>query len=190
MVTSNGCLSITTVMVPCAMPVELALKPAASTRRATSSGSAVVATSISVGQLQQRIAHRAADHAHFLAVAVEHVKQPRQRAFLRPGDVELAVGGAGVHHRVVPARIAVLDMRRDVSRARRRADDSRNRRSCRAPARAPRWRGESRAPAAMIHVDRRRLRRPQTPPYSTKGVTDSQDLGEDGRVGFDPDRWW
>ena len=44
-VTSNGRLSITTVMVPCSMPVGTGLKPAADARRITSWGIAVVATS-------------------------------------------------------------------------------------------------------------------------------------------------
>ena len=38
---------MTAVTVPCSMPVGTALPPAASTRRMTSSGNAVVATSIS-----------------------------------------------------------------------------------------------------------------------------------------------
>ena len=46
-VTSNGRLSATTVSVPCSIPVGTALKPAASTRRITSGGNAVVAMSMS-----------------------------------------------------------------------------------------------------------------------------------------------
>ena len=34
---------------------------------------------------EQRVAHGAADHARFLAVAVEHVEQPRQRSLAQPG---------------------------------------------------------------------------------------------------------
>ena len=34
---------------------------------------------------EQRVAHRAADHARLLAVAIEHRKQPRQRALAQPG---------------------------------------------------------------------------------------------------------
>ena len=36
---------------------------------------------------EQRIAHRAADHARLFAVAVEHVEQPRQRALPQPRGV-------------------------------------------------------------------------------------------------------
>ena len=36
---------------------------------------------------EQRIAHRAADHARLLAVAIEHREQPRQRALAQPGRV-------------------------------------------------------------------------------------------------------
>ena len=72
---------MTTVMVPCSMPVGTGLKPAAATRLTTSSGTAVVATSISsTVKPMQRVAHRAADHARLLAVAIEHAEQARQRA--------------------------------------------------------------------------------------------------------------
>ena len=44
-------------------------------------GVAVVATSISSAlKPEERVAHRAADHARFFAVAVEHAEQARQRA--------------------------------------------------------------------------------------------------------------
>ena len=33
----------------------------------------------------QRIAHGAADHARFLAVAIEHLEQPRDRSAGQPG---------------------------------------------------------------------------------------------------------
>ncbi len=48
-VTSKPVPSITTVTVPCSTPVGTGRKPAAAARRITSSGSAVVATSISPG---------------------------------------------------------------------------------------------------------------------------------------------
>ena len=47
-------------------------------------------------QAEQRVAHRAADHARLLAVAVEHGEQPRQRAGGKPRLVELAIGAAFV----------------------------------------------------------------------------------------------
>ena len=89
-----------TVTVPCSMPVGFALKPAASTRRTTSCGTAVVATSISpTGKLHQRIAHRAADDTRFLAVAIEQREQAGDRAVLEPGGVAEM---RAVRHRVVP----------------------------------------------------------------------------------------
>ena len=90
---------MTTVTVPCSMPVGTGLKPAAVTRLTTSSGTAVVATSISaIGMPMQRIAHRAADHARLLAVAVEHAEQARQRARAQPRRAgEPARGRAGRH---------------------------------------------------------------------------------------------
>ena len=58
------------------------------TRRITSAGSAVVATSISAtGSPKQRVAHGAADDARFLAVAIEQRKEPRNRAFVQPGRI-------------------------------------------------------------------------------------------------------
>ena len=91
---------MTTVTVPCSMPVGTAFQPAASTRRTTSSGTAVVATSISpTGTLQQRIAHRAADHARFFAVAIEQREQARDLALFEPGRIaELR----SFRHRVTP----------------------------------------------------------------------------------------
>ena len=69
-VTSNGRPSTIAVTVPCSMPVGTAFPPAAATRRITSSGKAVVAISISpTGRLHQCVAHGAADHAGFFAVA-------------------------------------------------------------------------------------------------------------------------
>ena len=73
---------------------------------------------------EQRVAHRAADHARLLAVAVEHVEQPRQRALAQPRG---ARGASGRHVSLRPPRheLAVLDMRRLVGRARRRAGEMR-----------------------------------------------------------------
>ena len=72
---------MTTVTVPCSIPVGTGLKPAAVTRFTTSSGTAVVATSISaIGISEQRVSHGAADHARLLAVAIEHRQQARQAA--------------------------------------------------------------------------------------------------------------
>ena len=50
--------------------------------------------------VDQRIAHRAADHARFLAVAIEHGEQTRQRAAGEPGRVaQAAIGAAGLRRR-------------------------------------------------------------------------------------------
>ena len=50
-------------------------------------------------QFHQRIAHRAADDAGFLAVAIEQREQARELAVLEPGGV---VEMGAVRHRVVP----------------------------------------------------------------------------------------
>ena len=82
-VTSNGWPSTTSVTVPCSMPVGTLLMCGCLARRITSSGSAVVAMSMSpTGIFEQRIAHGAADHARLLAVAVEqreHARAPDRR---------------------------------------------------------------------------------------------------------------
>ena len=88
-VTSCGRPSATTVTVPCSMPVGTALKPAASTRRdhlvgRGGGGDVDVAHRL----VEQRVAHRAADHARLLAVAIEQREQERQRAFPQPGGLE------------------------------------------------------------------------------------------------------
>ena len=56
------------------------------------------------GQIEQRIAHRAADYARFLAVAVEHAEQARQRAAREPGRAGKTAGGRASRrrHLVVP----------------------------------------------------------------------------------------
>ena len=67
------------------MPVGTAFSPAAAARRITSSGTAVVAMSMSLErQPHQRVARRAADHARLLAVAVEHRERARQRRRVEP----------------------------------------------------------------------------------------------------------
>ncbi len=90
-VTSNGRPSITTVTVPWSMPVGTALKPAAvgaahHLLRQRRGGDVDVA----MRQAEQRVAHRAADHARLLAVAVEHGEQGARAAVRRShGGVEL-----------------------------------------------------------------------------------------------------
>ncbi len=44
---------------------------------------------VAMRQAEQRVAHRAADHARLLAVAVEHGEQARSGGSLQPGRVEL-----------------------------------------------------------------------------------------------------
>src|SRR5664280_947923 len=51
---------------------------------------------------EQRVAHRAADHARLLAVTVEHPKQTRQRACRQPGRVAQAARGRAGRHLVCP----------------------------------------------------------------------------------------
>ena len=108
---------------------------APATRRITSSGSAVVATSISPGgSPMQRVAHRAADHARLLAVAIEHREQARERPSRQPGGAIEADARCAVTSLLPRNEFAVLHMRRHIGApwaARRRI--ARARRSCRAP---------------------------------------------------------
>src|SRR5262245_42685699 len=53
---------------------------------------------------EQRIAHRPADDARLLAVAVQHGKQPRQRARGKPGIADVESGAAVVRHPEVAAK--------------------------------------------------------------------------------------
>ena len=50
----------------------------------------------------ERVAHRAADHARFLAVAVEHAEQARQRARAQPRRAGEAARGRAGRHLVCP----------------------------------------------------------------------------------------
>ena len=73
------------------MPVGTALKPARLDAadhllRQRGGGDVDVAHRLA----EQRIAHRAADDARLLAVAVEHREQPRERALAQPGGIEPA----------------------------------------------------------------------------------------------------
>ena len=90
------------------------------------------------GIAEQRVAHRAADHARLLAVAVEHVEQPRQRAGAaarRSSSRRSVRPVSALTFRLPRHEFAVLDMRRHIGRARRRAGEiARSRRSCRSPA--------------------------------------------------------
>ena len=77
-----------TVTVPCSMPVGTALQPAAvdaahhlcRQRRGRH-------VDLGDRQPQERVAHRAADDARFLAVAIEQREEPRNRAFVQPGRI-------------------------------------------------------------------------------------------------------
>ena len=119
-VTSNGRPSTTTVTVPCSMPVGTALKPAACSAahhlgRQRGGGDVDVAER----HAEQRVAHRAADDARLLAVAVEHGEQIRQAGRLQPFGIEPT---RDLCHLVSPGtKLAVLDVGGNVGRARRRA---------------------------------------------------------------------
>ena len=54
------------------------------------------------GLADQRVAHRAADHARLLAVAVEHAEQARQRAGGEPGRMIERAVGTPLRHLVCP----------------------------------------------------------------------------------------
>ena len=54
------------------------------------------------GEAEQGIAHRPADGARLLAVAVEHAEQPRQRALLKPGGAFQTLRDSARRHLVVP----------------------------------------------------------------------------------------
>ncbi len=70
------------------MPVGTGLKPAAVARRITSCGDRGGGDVEFMDRLaEQRVPHRAADHARLFAVAVEHLEQARQRAFAQPRGV-------------------------------------------------------------------------------------------------------
>ena len=114
---------MTTVTVPCSMPVGTGLKPAASSadhfRRQRGGGDVDFADR----HAEERIAHRAADHARLLAVAVEHGQQPRQRLLPQPSGIRDGPGAGAGRHWGLPAHTArrLLDMRRRVFGASRRA---------------------------------------------------------------------
>ena len=136
-VTSNGRPSITTVTVPCSMPVGTALKPAASARRITSCGSAVVAMSMSPSGTPSSALRTAppttrASSPSRSSTASSRASGPRAARRRR-------ASGRLAHRIVARDELAVLDVRRHVGRARRRAADAQHRRSCRSSARARRW---------------------------------------------------
>ncbi len=74
---------------------------------------------------EQRVAHRAADHARLLAVAVEHREQPRQRALAQPRGILQRAAAARSPHLSRNEIAALVDMGRHVGRARRRAGEMR-----------------------------------------------------------------
>ena len=75
----------------------------AETRRTTSSGTAVVATSISpTGRPSSALRTAPPTDARFLAVAVQHIEQPRQRALLEPSGALQAPRDRASRHLVVP----------------------------------------------------------------------------------------
>ena len=125
-VTSNGRLSITTVMVPCSMPVGTGLKPAAVARRITSSRNRGGGDVEFVDRLaEQRVAHRAADHARLLAVAIEHLRAAARAAPSRSHAASFSERARLAHRTSSRNELAVLDMGRLVGRARRRAGEMR-----------------------------------------------------------------
>ena len=87
-VTSNERPSITTVTVPCSMPVgtdaEAGRGGAADHLVGQRRGGEI---DLADRLADQRVAHRAADHARLLAVAIERVQEPRQRRLAQPGGV-------------------------------------------------------------------------------------------------------
>ena len=111
-VTSNGRPSITTVTVPCSMPVGTGLKPAAAGAADHLVGNGGGGDIDLADRLaEQRVAHRAADHARLLAVAIEHREQPRQRALAQPGAHRRAAAARRSPRYPSRDELAVLDMR-------------------------------------------------------------------------------
>ena len=73
--------------VPCSMPVGTTRKPAAATRRHLVRQRRGRDIDLPDRLADQRVAHRAADHARLLAVAVERVQELRQQRLAQPGGV-------------------------------------------------------------------------------------------------------
>ena len=119
-VTSNGRPSATTVTVPCSMPVGTALKPAASARRITSGGSAVVAMSISPSGSPSSALRTAPPTTRASSPARSSTaSRSLERRFLQPCGIEASAGPLSLG--LTRHELAVLDMRRNIGRARRRA---------------------------------------------------------------------
>ena len=125
-VTSNGRPSMTTVMVPCSMPVGTALKPAASARRITSCGSAVVAISMSpIGSPSSALRTAPPTTRASSPSRSSTASRRDKRAFVAARAHRAGRGAVRGHLFLSRHEHAILDMRRRIGRVRRRAAELR-----------------------------------------------------------------
>ena len=122
-VTSNGCDSTTSVTVPWSMPVGTHLMPAALARRTTSSGSAVVAMSMSPRGIFSSALRTAPPTTRASSPS------PLSNASTRAAGPDLSQGASDSTRASLISRlrepVAVLDMRGNVGQIRRRAGEMR-----------------------------------------------------------------